>query len=61
MLFEEDEELGSKAVPSSPGLVSGTSTLVGCGGYGSTCGFQKLEPGTALLPSIDDVGLTSPA
>jgi len=54
-----EEELGSMAEPSSPGLVSGTSTLVGCGAYGSTCGFQKLDPAVALLLSTDDEGLTS--
>lgn len=37
-----DDELASIEDPSSPGLVSGTSTLVGCGGYGSTDGLQKL-------------------
>jgi len=55
----EEEELGSMAEPSSPGLVSGTSTLVGCGAYGSMCGFQKLDPAAALLLSTDDEGLMS--
>lgn len=59
MTVLEEEELGSMAVPSSSGLVSGTSTLVGCGAYGSTCGFQKLDPAVALLLSTDDEGLMS--